>query len=71
MRDDGSMNDSPDTTETGYDGIVCECGEAWFLLKGTAAPNGAVCMNSVGSITAYTGRPHCMNCGKHYLLTGM
>jgi hypothetical protein len=47
-----------------YDGAVCTCGEAWFVLDGdSTAPNGAVCMTKDGAVTGYTGRPRCMSCG--------
>jgi hypothetical protein len=50
-----------ETAEPTYDGAVCDCGEAWFELR-----DGAVTMTPAGSITGYTGRPHCVGCGKPY-----
>ncbi|NUP46143.1 MAG: hypothetical protein HOW97_02335 [Catenulispora sp.] len=38
---------------------TCACGEAWFELR-----DGAVSMTPDGSITAWTGKPHCISCGK-------
>lgn len=56
-----------EAAQPAYDGATCTCGEAWFVLHGdNTAPNGAVCMNSDGVITGYTGRPHCMSCGHPY-----
>lgn len=48
---------------------TCPCGEAWFELRNTGdlAPHGAVCMSPTGSITGYTGQPHCLSCGQPYL----
>jgi hypothetical protein len=50
------------------DYATCPCGEAWFELRDgpEATPNGAVCMTLDGSVTGYTGRPHCISCSKPY-----
>jgi len=43
------------------DYVACPCGGAWFELRG-----GAVCMTPAGSITGWTGKPHCRSCGRLY-----
>jgi hypothetical protein len=43
--------------EPSYDGLVCECGGAWFSVD-------AVCMTREGHITGHTGNPRCVSCGK-------
>jgi len=57
-----------EAAQPAYDGAVCTCGEAWFVLDGdNIAPNGAVCMTKEGVVTGYTGKPRCMSCGHPYL----
>lgn len=50
-----------------YDGLLCECGSAWFTLRRTTTgafdPPGAVCFDHQGRITGYTGHPVCADCG--------
>jgi hypothetical protein len=45
--------------ETGYDGLVCACGEAWFSL----GPDGAVVLDADGAVSGYAGVPCCRSCG--------
>lgn len=46
--------------------FTCECGSAWFMLKGNKdiAENGAVCVTQEGSVTGYHGDLFCLECGK-------
>lgn len=48
---------------SGYDGSICSCGEAWFTLRGERA---AVCMDRSGHITGYSGTLCCLLCGRPY-----
>lgn len=45
----------------------CPCGSSWFELRGTSdesiAPNGAVAISQDGTVVAYAGEPHCLECG--------
>lgn len=43
---------------SGYDGITCPCGEAWYAL------DGAVCLDRDGTVTGYSGRLTCVGCGQ-------
>lgn len=56
--------------QDGYDGLRRECGGAWFRL-GAGSPedfeHGAVCINADGSVTGYSGTPHCASCGRECL----
>ncbi|WP_152626490.1 hypothetical protein [Streptacidiphilus carbonis] len=45
-----------------YDGLMCPCGDAWFVLRTDDGP-GAVVLDSEGTVTGYSGVPHCMSCG--------
>lgn len=46
---------------TDYDGRICDCGEAWYVLEGAKA---AVCLDKAGRITGYHGTLACSTCGK-------
>lgn len=51
--------------------LVCDCGSAWFELctiddDGTKN-YGAVVLNETGSVTGYSGTPHCLECGREKL----
>lgn len=53
------------------DYIVCECGEAWFELRGThpkMPEHGAVVLRPDGTISGYAGTPRCVGCGKPAVL---
>ena len=39
---------------------TCACGSTWFELE-----DGAVVMTEEGSITGYTGKPRCIECGAY------
>jgi hypothetical protein len=46
------------------------CGSAWFNLGSTDGGefhHGAACLNPEGSVTGYSGTPHCMHCGREVL----
>jgi hypothetical protein len=45
--------------DTGYEGIMCPCGDAWFTL----GPDGAVVLDVDGTVSGYVGTPRCMSCG--------
>jgi hypothetical protein len=45
----------------------CPCGSAWFELRGPADEAGAVVLNGEGSVTGYSGFPHCVECGQEWL----
>lgn len=65
------MDDRRPEVQPAYDGTICTCGEAWFVLHGdNTAPNGAVCLARDGTVTGYTGRPHCMSCGAPAVVGG-
>lgn len=40
----------------GYDGLRCDCGEAWF--------DAVVCINTAGHVTGYS-QLSCSACGAH------
>ncbi len=46
----------------------CPCGSAWFELRDDQRPqgftNGGVALNGQGGVIAYTGTPHCIECGR-------
>jgi hypothetical protein len=51
--------------------LVCECGSGWFELctvdaDGTKV-HGVVALDAKGSVTAYSGTPHCCECGRERL----
>lgn len=51
--------------DPGY--VTCECGEAWFELRGNhpqMPEHGAVTIRPDGGISGYAGTPHCVSCGK-------
>lgn len=50
------------------DHAACECGEAWFELRGGPTGNGAVCMTPDGCVTGWAGTPCCVSCGKPVVL---
>lgn len=47
-------------SESGTPLATCACGSTWFELE-----DGAVVMTEEGSITGYTGRPRCAECGAY------
>lgn len=51
--------------------LVCDCGSAWFELCTIDADGtknyGAVALNEEGSVTGYSGTPHCLECGREKL----
>jgi hypothetical protein len=64
-----SRRPAPTGENLGY--LVCECGSAWFELctidsDGTKH-HGAVSLNDAGSVTGYSGTPHCLECGREKL----
>lgn len=50
--------------------MACPCGSAWFVLRNDEpnhpAPHGAICVDIDGSVTAYTGRVVCLECGTEH-----
>lgn len=51
--------------------LLCDCGSSWFELC-TIDPDGtkhfgAVVLNEAGSVTGYSGTPHCLQCGREKL----
>jgi hypothetical protein len=56
----------------GYDGLRCpDCGCAWFHVGGFTDDDcwiaGDLCFNAEGSVTGYSGTPHCVDCGREVL----
>jgi hypothetical protein len=51
--------------------LVCSCGSSWFELCTIDATGtktyGAVVVNQAGSVTGYSGTPHCLSCGRENL----
>lgn len=45
-----------------YDGLVCPCGEAWFVLDRDGAP-GAVTVDRHLHVTGFAGVLKCNACG--------
>lgn len=51
--------------------LVCGCGSSWFELctidRDGSKHHGAVVLNEQGSVTGYSGTPHCLECGREKL----
>ena len=62
-----------DSEQPKPDYVTCECGEAWFELRGNhprMPEHGAVVLRPDGTISGYAGTPCCVGCGKPAVLTG-
>lgn len=63
----------PPEPADGYDGLRCpDCGCPWFELGSRVDDAfelvpGQVCIDSEGSITGYSGTPHCAECLREVL----
>lgn len=66
---DRASRRSASAEDAGY--VVCDCGSAWFELCSIDSAGekvyGAVSLNETGSVTGYTGTPHCIECGREKL----
>lgn len=64
-----SLADRRDAQHEGDPPAICGCGSWWFELRNKdprAPEHGAVCLRRDGSISGYTGVPHCVRCGAAY-----
>ncbi|MDX2837962.1 hypothetical protein PV377_02910 [Streptomyces ipomoeae] len=60
-----------DSEQPKPDYVTCECGEAWFELRGNhpkMPEHGAVVLRPDGTISGYAGTPCCVGCGKAAVL---
>lgn len=53
---DDNIIQFPTPGATGYDGLMCECGSAWF--------DGSVVVDREGHVFGYRQPLHCRSCGK-------
>ncbi|MFI1840504.1 hypothetical protein ACH439_00120 [Streptomyces microflavus] len=57
----------PATSAETSEASTCTCGSGWFELRSPSG-SGAVCMNEDGTITGFSGEPHCVECGTLFVV---
>lgn len=47
-----------------YEGAICSCGSAWFILCDEENSPAGVTLDERGAVTGFAGKPVCKECGQ-------